>query len=356
MSAPTLPRGTHAVPRAGFQLNCKKLFLTYPQCELRPDRFSELLLSFFGGNLKWAILCREDHADGNRHLHGVVVLHAAIRVRGCGLLDAIADGAHGNYATVRSLKHAVRYVMKGGEYVGLKCDALEMESALWAKKSTQAALACSLLKDGKTLMEVDTELPGYVMLYMHRLREYQAWLRRCKRVASLRWSDVVFSAGMSREAVEVAGWLNGNLFVSRPFKKPQLYIYGPPNVGKTSLVMQLMEYARVYPMPMEDFYDEYDDDAYDLIFLDEFKGQKSVTFLNAWLQGSPLTVRVKGGQTLKVRNLPMIIASNYSVEEAYSGLYETNPARLDSLHTRLKVVKITSWIGDLLCVRGTGTM
>lgn len=92
----------------------------------------------------------------------------------------------------------------------------------------------------------------------------------------------------------------------------------------------------IYWMPsMESFYDEYADDAYDLVVLDEFKGTKSIQELNLWLQGSPMSVRVKGGQRMKRQNLPMIILSNFSPAEAYG---KCMPQQLAPLMARLEVV------------------
>lgn len=86
-------------------------------------------------------------------------------------------------------------------------------------------------------------------------------------------------------------------------------------------------------MPLaEDFYDFYFDTEVDLIVMDEFKGNKTIQSLNQWLDGSMMTVRVKGSQRIKNVNQPFIILSNYSVEESYSGV---TGARVDALKSRL---------------------
>lgn len=90
-------------------------------------------------------------------------------------------------------------------------------------------------------------------------------------------------------------------------------------------------------MPLlEDFYDLYDDDLYDLVCLDEFRGQKTIQFLNLWLQGGlPMSVRKKGSQGLKRKNLPMIICSNFALENVYK-----DANKIDSLRTRLLEVEV----------------
>ena len=87
---------------------------------------------------------------------------------------------------------------------------------------------------------------------------------------------VEFSAeqldGMSSTEKQIATWLNLNLFKPREFKQPQLYLYGPKNVGKTTLVEWLGNFATVYSMPTsEDFYDSYNEEFHDLVVMDEFR-------------------------------------------------------------------------------------
>lgn len=92
----------------------------------------------------------------------------------------------------------------------------------------------------------------------------------------------------------------------------------------------------------EDFYDFYDDDQYDLIVLDEFKGQKTIQHMNRWLDGQKMTIRKKGSQGLKTKNLPIIIISNYSPQEVYHKVAEHG--RLDSFLDRLEIVEIKEMI------------
>ena len=75
---------------------------------------------------------------------------------------------------------------------------------------------------------------------------------------------------------------------------------------------------RVYDMPKdEDFYDGYEDGCYDLVVMDEFKSHKKIQFLNAWCDGQPLPLRQKGCQSVKNDNLPLIVCSNFSIENCY---------------------------------------
>ena len=84
----------------------------------------------------------------------------------------------------------------------------------------------------------------------------------------------------------------------------------------------------------EDFYDFYDDNQWDIVLLEEFRGQKTIQFLNEFCQGSMMTLRQKGKQALKVKNLPMIVLSNYRLTEVYSKSLANDASRLDTLRTR----------------------
>lgn len=333
---------TNRTPRWRFQ--GVKIFLTYPQCDTSLADFRAAIISLFGPNLAWAVICREAHADGTPHLHAVLVFTKRERMQGYAILDGLT-GSHGNYASVRSLKHAVRYLLKDDCYEGINCDPVEMEATLWSKQAAKAAVACEMLRDGKSLAEVDAALPGYVMLHHRRLVEYQAFLIRIAKPDLLTWLPLTVNALASTHAdAEIAAWLNSNLFVPRHFKQPQLYLYGPPNTGKTSLYLGLMKYCRVYVMPHENFYDNWDDTAYDLVVLDEFKGQKSISFLNSFLQGAPQCLRVKGAQTMKRSNPPVMICSNYSPQDAYGGVMMRDSGRVEALVARLTVIEVTTFI------------
>lgn len=156
------------------------------------------------------------------------------------------------------------------------------------------------------------------------------------------------SNGESTEAgsmsiLQLLEWVNANVCQPRPFRSPQLYLWGPPAVGKTTFLRLLEKSLRVYYMPTdENFYDFYDDEDYDLIVLDEFKGQKTIQDLNRWLDGQTLTVRKKGTQCMKFKNLPVIIVSNFPPHVVYRNKFEKG--ELEPFTSRLLVVEIQTMI------------
>ncbi len=98
-------------------------------------------------------------------------------------------------------------------------------------------------------------------------------------------------------------------------------------------------------MPLDTHYlDDYDDSEWDLIMFDEFKGQKTIRWLNGFVEGSPFPVLRRYHSTIKKKNLPVIVLSNYSIEEAYSKVNMFHPERLDTVRTRFQVEQVQKFI------------
>lgn len=114
-------------------------------------------------------------------------------------------------------------------------------------------------------------------------------------------------------------------------------------MGKSRLVYQLAEFFLAYDMPMfEDYYDEFQDNHYDLVIADDVRAQKKISFWLRWLQGYTMSVKVKGGQVRKNGNLPTILTSNFDFETNYS---KSPPSKLAPLLARVTQVRVE--IGDM---------
>lgn len=98
-----------------------------------------------------------------------------------------------------------------------------------------------------------------------------------------------------------------------------MWISGPTGFGKSHFLMELIKRGiRTYVMPLdEDFYDDYYDEEFDLIVLEEYRSQKTIQFLNRIADGLPQTLRKKGSQYLKKKKLPILVLSNYIPSTSY---------------------------------------
>jgi hypothetical protein len=131
----------------------------------------------------------------------------------------------------------------------------------------------------------------------------------------------------------------------RPFKSPQLFLVGRPNIGKTSLVRQIQKHNSVYHLNVSNWYPNYRDGVYTLFFWDEFKlkGGMSHTDLLKFLQGSPMDLQYKGGSSLKQDNPLIIMTSNMDlkthVKLKFKDALQYNTA-MENLHARITEVKV----------------
>ena len=324
-----------------FRIRAKNLFLTYPQCDADKDEVLSKIRIMFPLDLEWAVVAVEAHKDGTPHLHCVIALKESFYTSKKDHFDQLT-GKHGNYQSARSLVKVLKYVVKDDNYSSTGIDVEEYLELAKNKKSTKSAIiARRIHKEKIEVKELVDEYPGFVMMNLSKIVAFKQFISTTNQSEKKPWFGVDDVAVQCGEDLAIAEWLNKNIKQDRQFKQPQLYIYGMPNTGKTSLINQLEEYLRIYYLPVESFYDSYMDDEYDLIVIDEFRGQKTITFLNKLLQGSPMPMPKKGSQYQKNANLPVIILSNYAPDCAYKNIDYIQAQALDK---RLDIIEVKNFI------------
>jgi len=319
------------------------LYLTYPQNAARKHEVLQNALrmcSEIERPPRFVVVSEEAHADGSPHLHAVIALQQKAHLRGAlGLsrLDGIG-GKHGDYQVVKSLRAVVTYIIKDGNYITFPED-LDISAITIQKRTTKGDKVALALAGGSSLQEVAELEPGFFLLNQRKIREYKMFVES-KPVAVEPWDWETFSArslmlcGPSRE---VSVWLSNNLGRDRRFKDKQLYLWGPHDTGKTSLVIALSRHFRCYTMSSEPFYDDYVEGEVDLVVCDEYFGQQPVTFMNCFLQGSRMPLRRKGMQPVqKEKNVATIILGNVAPTDLYpnvpAGVREAFVARFVIVH------------------------
>ncbi len=315
---------------SNFRLSTKNLFLTYPQCTRDKDIVSTRITEFFEENLAWCVVATEQHKDGTPHLHCIIALKERIETRRPDYFDFLT-GKHGNYQGCRNVGNTLAYVVKDNDYIQVNINVEEYLRLRKAKKSTKSAIIAEYIIAGdKTLKEIMVEYPGFVMMHQRQIMDFRALVSVINKPKKKDWIGASVLCTDNDKDGDIARWLNKNIKQKRKFKQEQLYIWGETNIGKTSLIEQLSEYLNIYYLPAEDFYDTYLDDSYDLVVMDEFKGQKRVSFLNQFLQGSTMPLPKKGSQYVKCQNLPCIFLSNYSLRNAYKNIDYTSTCAFES--------------------------
>lgn len=97
-----------------FRINAKSVFLTYPQCDLQKEH----LLTFINTlkyKYSYAIICTENHEDGNKHLHAVIKFKKKVDIRNEHTFDL--NGFHPNIQTTKNINASINYVKKDGDYI-----------------------------------------------------------------------------------------------------------------------------------------------------------------------------------------------------------------------------------------------
>jgi len=265
-----------------FRLHAKKLFLTFPQCDLSKERCLENAEAYFENNIEWIVIAQESHQDGSPHLHVGVCLKNECDIRNAKSLDIVGT-KHGDYRSMLKPMECLRYITKDKNYIQKGIDVVKFLQFTAKKQSGRLAQVAYMASEGKTVEDIDdiAEMKHLVMLHKRKIDEYITFqqVKKIKRTAST-WTGIPIASINGVENVLIASWLNANLLKVCLFGTKHLYVYGDTSLGKTSLANCLEKLVRVYYVPYEDWYDDYQDGQYDLAIIDEFKGQKPITWLN----------------------------------------------------------------------------
>jgi len=339
-----------------FRLKSKSLFLTFPQCDFPLENFCQKVNEFFAEHkIIKGVASREQHEDGNYHLHLYVNLQKECQTRNVNYFDNLVSPAkHPNI--VSRLKggalKTIQYVIKDGVYQVLPdANSFDLTAFLEAasnKKSTKISLIVEMIERGETsLDEIDNEHPEYVALHKKSLQEYLDFrvlksLRQSRALALQEVFHVSPASGHNNSYNQaLALWLNQNIRTPTPRKHrtPQLWLRAAPRMGKTTMIEYLTKEftLSVYHWPKDEkWWDGYSDGCFDLIVLDEYKAHKKITELNPILSGdtTPLSRR-STCPYLKKENLPVIILSNFLPQECY---HKAQPLQLAPLLDRLTII------------------
>lgn len=105
---------------SNFRLSGKQFFLTYPQCPLDPEVVLAQLRDKVVPEIVAYVIAREQHEDGNFHIHAYLKYDRKVSVTNQSKFDLLGEegeGYHGNYQTCRSARAVIKYCEKGGTYI-----------------------------------------------------------------------------------------------------------------------------------------------------------------------------------------------------------------------------------------------
>ncbi len=348
-----------------YSFNAKCAFVTYPRCSTEKEVVLGRAIEQWP-DLDWMVIAREIHKpqeltnqdgpnkenlpSGNRsstlertsdlltpfHLHVLICWKSRKHSRDPSWLDFLA-GAHPNIQTPRSRKTVMEYITKEDT------DALEFPigtiAAVIAKSAGISVLVSQMIRDHKSLREIDLAAPGFVLLHKPQIDRYVDMVRLEELSAAPVTRRCLTTSSKDTEVIKIVEWFADAILTgtARKPKEVQLWICAPPNFGK-SLVFDLLAASyRVYvPAMNSDFWPGYSDTTCDFIIWDEFHGSHiQLALLNRILEGRAVRLKIYCGQVIKMATIPCVIMSNLSPLECYS---KAHPDVLAALCTRLLVV------------------
>lgn len=341
---------TTAQKKGNSKVSRKGWFLTFPQnLTSKQEALSRLQTKFqqTGNTISWVRIAQELHQTGEPHLHIALMLEKPLSTRVSTFFDFVG-GKHGNYQNMKSIQGSLAYCEKSDQTpldFGTipKPDSGKRKSdspTAGDSKRSKSSIVAEKLMSGCSMDQICDQDPGYFLLFQPKIADFSSyWQTRQKGQSLTPHPGKIYYSGQDLNTQRVVEWLNQNLFSVRPFKQQQLYLHGPPNTRKTSLVALLRPYFNIMDIDyQEDFYCQYTPQV-DLMFFDEFKGQKMVTHLNKLIEGSPVPLKRKfKAPTTKTRNNAVIFCSNYAPHLAYSKIISM---ALDSFLARLLVIELT---------------
>lgn len=353
--------------------NSRYFLITWSQNSTPKEEVWQRIKDDIGTLIDKAVLGAEKHKDGGDHLHLFLLLKERKAFRA-----SAVDKWAGSVANIRLCTAGDYSLSRVAEYAGKDGNFLEVPGTLaWAKniqengphkdqkKETKTGKMSKEVYDlflkGTSVMEVLSEHPEWAVPHLKKFKELQSFVefeQAMKQPPELPWIGVCLHLPdpdyiPKRWAKQIVSWFEEfacpyfpgptqSVKTKRPLRTPQLWVRGPPGIGKTTLIAHLTMRLKVYlPPPSESWCDEWVDDCYHVAVFDEFGGNRPLTWMNQWLDGSHLPLSRRGrAPYVKKQNIPTIIFSNRLPEEVYHAAAAGNNGSVVALVSRLCLVDI----------------
>lgn len=280
----------------------KGWFITWPQCGWTKENvLAYLRKQFKTQGIKEYLICEEQHANGDPHLHAFIKLGKKKRWSARMFdLPPMEDEErtkpyHANVQTAKSPYDVCHYVQKGGNYIS----NFDIEKYL---KKKGKMVKDDLLRDADELMDEGILNPMQLSAFYKNQMVYKMLLNQKRPMPD-----------------------------QLPEKRRHLWICGPSNTGKTTrLRLAMKNYASDgwFQIPTNNDWVGYNNQKF--LYMDEFKGQISVQELNRICDGGA-KVNIKGGSCQLRWDVEVIICSNYTIDSCYA---KVELEILKTLHNR----------------------
>lgn len=341
-------------PRNNFRTQAVRHFLTYPQCDIPLEEMLKQLKDIAGNKYGWCVISAEDHEERENdtnvgvHRHVMQEYTKKQNIRDPKYWDLTWQGKtyHPHFEPVKNKAKCLQYVIKDGIYIvdGTYKDSPFSIDVYLESTKTKAGYgftyAAKAIKEGKTIQEIDEEVPGFVMNHKRKIEEYAHFQAEKKAKLQIKPKFYGFEDVDDPAWQQVVEWANTNFLQPRLPRQKQLWLWSDAfGIGKSYPWLNILpEYYKLYEWQPEKKQSEHFDDTIDYIVMDEFHGSTKISDLKRISQMYGMTVDRKYSSHYQFKkNVPLIITSNHPPKSVYKNCYRTD---VESLEDRFLVVQV----------------
>lgn len=280
-----------------FELRSKAFFLTYPQCDVKPEEALEQLSGIFNSiayKIHEYVVAQERHEDGNFHIHAYIHVGIALhRKVASNFLDL--GPYHPNIEAVRSMNKVIAYCAKDGNYitnVQRKVDICLVEAERKKRSESKLKIFKALVEDGKNLCDLVMENNYLISGYAKLKQDVEQYRRDCIKAVAL---------------PDCCG----------------IWLSGPARTGKTTVAET--KFGPIFRKANNKWFDGWRGEGLVLDDVDKTWKDTFLSYIKWWAGQFPFPYEVKGGGG-EGRPPFCLVTSNFTLEELlqYWGVPETD--------------------------------
>lgn len=205
---------------SNFRIDSKHFGLTYPQCNAAPESLMEKLLMYTG--VKYVLVSRETHKDGNYHLHAYLYFEKRKSVKLPNFFDY--GNFHPSIEGLRDPKAWWKYITKDGVF----CEFGDKDEALdGAKSRTWKDIVTTSENQEEFFQEVKENFTKEYVLHLEKIQHFARVHYTPKKEEYVHDPSLTFVLPLS-----ITNWLQDE-FLGTHERPKSLVLVGPSRTGKT---------------------------------------------------------------------------------------------------------------------------